>query len=318
MTPARELLSRHLPRTRLVEAVSLTEIAKAPVRLKLESELPTGSFKVRGAIYALSVNQARRAIPEVVASSTGNHGAAVAYAARLLGVRATIFLPANPNPVKRANIARQGAEIVEQGNDLAQAFLLADAHAQRTGALFLNDATDADIPDGAGTIADEIVDDCPDLAAIYVPVGDTALIRGVAWRAKTLKPSVRIIGVQAARAPSYWQSWRSGVPTSTESADTIADGLATRTPVAENVDRIRALVDDMRLVTEDAMVAAVGRLALKEHLVAEPSGAATTAAFLNELKQRPAGMDGPVVLLVTGCNIPPALLRRAIATTADS
>lgn len=317
MTSARELLSRFLPRTRLVEAASLIEIANVPVRLKLESELPTGSFKVRGAIYALSINKARRAISEVVASSTGNHGAAVAYAARLLDIRATIFLPADPNPVKRANIARQGARIVEEGSDLAQAFLLADAHARRTGALFLNDATDADIPDGAGTIADEIVEECPDVTAIYVPVGDTALIRGVAARAKALKPSVRIIGVQAARAPWYWQSWRSGVPTPTESADTIADGLATRTPVAENVDRIRGLVDDMRLVTEDAMVAAVGRLVMSEHIVAEPSGAASTAAFVNELKQRPAGVTGPAVLLVTGCNIPPALLRRAISATPD-
>ena len=158
-----------------------------------------------------------------MASSTGNHGAAVAYAARLLGVRATIFLPADPNPVKRANIARQGATIVAEGRDLADAFSLADEHARRTGALFLNDATDPDIPDGAGTIADEVLEACPDCEAIYVPVGDTALIRGVAGRARQLKPSVRIVGVQAARAPSvYWQSWRSGIPTPTESADTIA------------------------------------------------------------------------------------------------
>ena len=237
---------------------------EGPVRLKLESELPTGSFKVRGAIYALSVNQARRAIPEVVASSTGNHGAAVAYAARLLGVRATIFLPADPNPVKRANIARQGAEIVEQGNDLAQAFLLADAHARRTGALFLNDATDADIPDGAGTIADEIVEECPDVAAIYVPVGDTALIRGVAARAKALKPSVRIIGVQAARAPSV-------LAVVADAACRRRPRAPTRLPTAWRPARrsrktsiaFARLVDDMRLVTEDAMVAAVGRLALR-------------------------------------------------------
>jgi threonine dehydratase len=282
MTPARELLSRYLARTRLVEATSFAETAKAPVWLKLESELPTGSFKVRGAIWALSVNLARGTVAEVVASSTGNHGAAVAYAARLLGVRATIFLPADPNPVKRANIARQGATIVEKGSDLADAFSLADAHARRTGALFLNDATDPDIPDGAGTIADEVLEACPDCEAIYVPVGDTALIRGVAGRVRQLKPSVRIIGVQAARAPSYWQSWRSGIPTPTESADTIADGLATRTPVPDNVDRIRGLVDDMRLVTDDAMVAAVGHLIFREHLVVEPSAAAPVAALVNE------------------------------------
>jgi threonine dehydratase len=318
MSSARELLSRHLSRTRLLESPSLGEAARTSVCLKLESDLPTGSFKVRGAIHALSINMARRKVSEVVASSTGNHGAAVAYAARLLGVRATIFLPSNPNPVKRANIARLGATIVTEGRDLAEAFSIASAHAQRTHALFLNDATDPDIPDGAGTIADEILEQCPEVAAIYVPVGDTALIRGVAAKAKALKPSVRVIGVQAARAPSYWQSWRSGVPTATDSADTIADGLATRTPVPDNVARIRGLVDDMRLVTEDAMIAAVGRLLFNEHLVVEPSGAATTAAFINEMKLKPAGLEGTVVLLVTGCNIPPAVLRKAISAVGDS
>src|SRR4051812_7676985 len=97
---ARELLSRYLPQTRLVPASSLS-IARADVYLKLESELPTGSFKPRGALYALATNLARRSVKEVVASSTGNHGAAVAFAAKLLGVPATIFLPQNPNPVKR-------------------------------------------------------------------------------------------------------------------------------------------------------------------------------------------------------------------------
>src|SRR5262245_54148484 len=142
MTPARELLSRYLFRTRLIEATSFADVAKAAVHLKLESDLPTGSFKVRGAIHALSANMARARVKEVVASSTGNHGAAVAYAARLLGVRATIVLPANPNPVKRANIARLGATIVAEGPDLSEAFSIASAHAQRTGAFFLNDATD--------------------------------------------------------------------------------------------------------------------------------------------------------------------------------
>jgi len=317
MSSPREILAGYLRPTQLVDANSLGESVKGSVRLKLECTLPTGSFKVRGAIYALSVNQARRRVKEVVASSTGNHGAAVAYAARLLGVRATIFLPVRPNPVKRENIARLGAAIVEQGVDLAQAWMLADEHARRSGALFLNDATDADVPTGAGTIADEILEDCPEVESIYVPVGDTALIRGVAARAKELKSSVRIVGVQAARAPSYWQSWRSGLATPTESADTIADGLATRTPVADNVARIRALVDDMRLVTEDAMMTAVGRLALYEHVVAEPSGAATTAALMNELKLRPMGVKGPIVLMVTGRNIPPALLRKAIDLAAD-
>ena len=303
----RELFSRYISRTRLVPAPSLGD----QVYVKLESEQPTGSFKVRGALHALQ--KALDALPdprpprfEVVASSTGNHGAAVAWAAARLGVRATIFLPRHPNPVKRANIVRQGADVVEHGRDLSEAFQAATDHVNRTGAFFLDDATYPEVPEGAATISDEIVDQLPDVAAIYVPVGDTALIRGVAARAKQLKPSIRIVGVQAEKAPAYYLSWRDGRVVTTNDADTIADGLATRSPVEANVNAIRTLVDEMRLVSEQAMLDGVRRLLLDEHLVAEPSAASTVAAFSS------APSTGPAVLLITGCNIPPDILRRAI------
>src|ERR1700740_3819249 len=165
--------------------------------------MPTGSFKVRGAIYALSLQQQRGGTREVVASSTGNHGAAVAYAAQLLGWKARIFLPEKNNPVKRKNIERLGAVIEEHGKlDLAGAFEAASAYAQRTGAFFLNDATDEDLPAGHGTIACEMFEQQPDIDAIYVPMGDTALIRGLAEAAKQISHNVRIVGVQSERAPS--------------------------------------------------------------------------------------------------------------------
>ncbi len=233
-----------LPRTRLVEARSLGERTTDRVFLKLESEMPTGSFKVRGALRALAANVRRGPIAEVIASSTGNHGAAVAWAAQRLGVRARIFLPRDPNPVKRANIAGFGAEIAEEGDDLAAATVAATAYAARTGAYFLNDATDPDLPEGPAAIAEEIVADLPDVDAIYVPVGDTALIRAVAERAKQLKPAIRIVGVQSERAPSYVLSWRQGIAVPTATADTIAEGLAKRTPIAHNVRRVRSLAHD--------------------------------------------------------------------------
>jgi threonine dehydratase len=313
MDAARRLLSAYVARTRLVEAVSIGRGTPHRVFLKVESELPTGSFKVRGAFYALLVNLQSRTIAEVVASSTGNHGAAVAYAARRLGVRATIFLPRDPNPVKRANIARLGATIVEVGRDLAEAFEAATAHAARTGAFFLNDATDRDLPEGPGTIADEILEDLPEVDAIYVPVGDTALVRGVAASAKKHRPAVKIVGVQSEQAPSYVLSWRKGERVTTETADTIADGLATRTPVADNVRAIRELVDEMRLVSDASLVSAIGRLAIEEHLVAEPAAAAAAAAFLNEAHD---GAPRTIVLLVTGCNVAPDVFRRAVACTS--
>jgi threonine dehydratase len=304
---ARNFLSNYLPQTRLVRAASLSKPAKQDVYLKLESELPTGSFKVRGALYALGLQMQRRSVREVVASSTGNHGAAVAYAAQLLDVKARIFLPSNNNPVKREKILQLGAEIVEKGSvDLAAAFKAAADYAKEQGAFFLNDATDPDIPNGPGTIACEILEQLPGADAIYVPMGDTALIRGVARAAKQFSSKVRIVGVQSERAPSYYLSWREGRAIETETCDTIADGLATRTPVQANVDVIRELVDDVVLVCEEEMLKAIGHLLIHEHVVAEPAGAAATAAFL---KARDESRN--VVLLVTGANLSTETLRAA-------
>jgi threonine dehydratase len=305
---ARKVLSQYLPQTRLVTSHSLCPSPNQNIFLKLENEMPTGSFKVRGAIYALSVHEHASGTREVVASSTGNHGAAVAYAAKLLGWKARIFLPEKSNPVKRNNIARLGAEIIEHGSvDLAAAFEAASVYARETGAFFLNDATDPDLPAGPGTIACEIFEQLPEADGIYVPMGDTALIRGVAAAAKQISKRVRIIGVQSERAPSYFLSWREGRVIETATCDTIADGLATRAPVAANVEAIRKLVDEVLLVSEEEMLYAIGRLLIDEHIVAEPAGAAATAAFL----KTPDVASKKVVLLVTGANISKDILRAA-------
>jgi threonine dehydratase len=305
---ARDLLQKYLPQTRLVEAPSLSRATRANVYLKLEAELPTGSFKPRGAIYALSVNLGRRQIKEVVATSTGNHGAAVAYAARLFNIPARIFLPENPNPVKRARIVDLGATIVEKGSDLAEGFQLASAYTRQDGVFFLKDATDPDLPAGPGTIASEILDQLPSTDAIYVPMGDTALIRGLATAAKHLSPKIKIIGVQAEQAPAYYLSWKKGEVVNTETCDTIADGLSTRTPDADNVKAIRDLVDDICLVSEQQMLDAIRHLLLQEHVVAEPSGAASTAALLSH--KRSAGKT--IVLIVSGSNVAENVLQRAL------
>lgn len=305
---ARDLLRRYLPQTRLVAAPSLSRTTGTNIYLKLETELPTSSFKPRGAIYALSVNLNRRKIREVIATSTGNHGAAVAYAARLFNVPARIFLPENPNPVKRARIAELGATIVEKGEDVVECFHLASAYAKQDGIYFLNDATDPDLPAGPATIACEILEQLTDTDAIYVPIGDTALIRGIATAAKHLSPKIKIIGVQARQAPAYYLSWKKGEVVGTETSDTIADGLNTRTPDPENVRTIRDLVDDFCLVSEQQMLDAIRHLLLQEHVLAEPSGAATTAALLAQAQ--PAGKN--VALIVSGANIPEDVLQRAI------
>jgi threonine dehydratase len=306
---ARQYLQRHFRPARLIAATSLNNVPHAQVHLKLESEMPTGSFKVRGALYALHAEMTARRAAEVVAASTGNHGAAVAYAAKLLNVPAKIFLPINANPTKQARIRACAAEIVEHGRDISEAFEGAQEYARRADSFLVNDATNPDVPAGTATIAVEIIEELPDVREIWVPVGDTALIRGIASAFKHLRAEVRVVGIQAERAPAYYLSWKQGRAVRTDTCDTIADGLATRTPVEGNVVAIRELVDDVRLVTEDQMLRAIEHLLFKEHVVAEPAGAAATAAWLADFSAAPSG---PIVLLVSGSNIAESILRQAL------
>lgn len=313
---ARQMLRKYFPETRLVKAPHLSDVSKKAVSLKLETDLPTGSFKVRGALFTLALKLAQSSIQEVVASSTGNHGAAVAYAAKVLGIRAKIFLPEHCNPMKRARIASFGAEIIEKGQDISDACELAlEECTSNPDAFFLNDATDPDLPSATGVIGLEILEQCPRVREIYVPMGDSALIRGVAAAAKQISPQVKIIGVQAERAPSYYLSWKRGEVVGTEFCDTIADGLATRKPVQTNVESIRELVDNVVLVSERGLLLAVDTLLLEEHVLAEPAGAATTAALL-ESGNLPTNadevVDDEVVLIVSGANISRAILRQSI------
>jgi threonine dehydratase len=306
---AQKFLEKHFAPTRLIAAPFLSAATGRKVYLKLETELPTSSFKVRGAFWALAQRMSRGPIQEVVACSTGNHGGAVALAAKQFGAKAKIFLPANCNPVKRGRIAALGAAIVESGdNDPASAFELVAEYAKLPGVYFLNDATDEDLPAGPATIGCEILEQLPETSAIVVPMGDTALIRGIAAAAKQIAPQVKIIGVQAERAPSYYLSWKEGKVVGTETCDTIADGLATRTPEADNVRDVKKLVDDVVLVSEEELLRAIGVLLLEEHVLAEPAGAASTAALL----KLSSDFGAHVALVVSGANISREVLKQAV------
>jgi threonine dehydratase len=261
-------------------------------------------------LNALLTTVAQRPVPGVVAASTGNHGAAVAYAARIAKVAATIFLPENPNPVKRARIVALGAKVVERGTmgGLGASEGAAE-FAREHGHYFLDDASDPLVPAATATIASEIMDEVPAPDVIFVPMGDTALIRGVAAEAKRRHSGIRIVGVQAERAPAYVQSWQQGQVVVADSCDTIADGLASLHPLEANVIAIRELVDEVRLVSESELFDAIRILLFDEHVVAEAAGAAATAAFLQDPS---AHADTNVILLLTGANLSPEVLRRAV------
>ena len=309
---ARKFLTKFLAPTRLVRAESLEAGSGAQVWLKLEIENPTGTFKVRGALNGVARRLQQSHLEGIVTSSTGNHGAAIAFAAREMNIRSRIYLPENPNPVKRDRIAKLRAEIVEVGKDLDESREHAARFSEESGWPLIVDVDDPHIAAGAATIASEILDQQPSTDVMVVPVGDSNLIRGMAFAAKQIRPTIRIVGVQAEKAPAYYQSWKEHRSLSTETADTIADGLSTRTTTEDNVRQLVDLVDDIRLVSEEEMLRAIAFLLINEHTLAEPAGAASTAAFLKSGKEF-AGRN--VALLVSGANIAPDVLRRAVAST---
>jgi threonine dehydratase len=308
---AQKLLHDIVPESRLLASASLAKENGGSVHLKLECEGPTGSFKVRGAYHAIKTHKMPFGceLPGVITASTGNHGAAVAYAASRMRIPARVYLPENPNPAKRARIEQLGAEIVEVGVYLEDTREHAAKYSQQSGWYNVVDGVDPAMLPGTATIACELLDKLPNADAIFVPVGDSTLIRGFAFAAKQLHPGVKIVGVQAERAPAYALSFNKGHAISTNDSDTIADGLAVRDATEANVKQIQGLVDEFLLVSEDEMLDAMRYLHEKEKVTAEPAGAATTAAFLKSAKHY-AGKS--VVLLVTGANAPKGLIDRAL------
>jgi threonine dehydratase len=310
---AQSVLRQVVAESRLAGTAKLSSQGGGWVYLKLENEGPTGSFKVRGAYHAIDARMKRTngKLPGVVTSSTGNHGAAVAYSAAKLHIPVRIYLPETPNPAKKARIAELGAEIVEVGKFLEETRHHAAKFAEESGWYNVVDGSESDMLPGTATIACEILDKLTRVDAIFVPVGDSTLIRGVAFAAKQLRPEIRIVGVQAEHAPAYALSFAKGHAISTDDSDTIADGLAVRHTTEENVREIAGLVDEFVLVSEEEMLRAMRHLLMQEHVIAEPAGAATTAAYL---KTESRYANKMAVLVVTGSNVTEELLLRALQT----
>ncbi|HEX2140814.1 MAG TPA: pyridoxal-phosphate dependent enzyme [Candidatus Limnocylindria bacterium] len=284
----------------------LSERVGVPVVVKTETANPIGSFKGRGTWLAVSELAAAGEVGEgsgVVLASAGNFGQGVAYAGRALGVRVIVFAAGNANATKVEAMRRLGAEVRLVGEDFDAARAAAAAFAADHSWRLLIDGQDPWITIGAGTLAVELTEaisagELPAFEAIYVPVGNGALIGGVGRWLHAALPSVRVIGVQADQAPAMTLSWRERRPIETERADTVADGIAARVPVPEALDIMLDAVDEMQLVSEDAILAAQRELEAALPFTVEPSAGATWAAVTDRRKP-----DGPVAMVLTGGNV---------------
>ncbi len=295
--------------TPLVPSESLSASTGYPVWLKAENLQRTGSFKLRGAaakIARLSEAERRRG---VIAASAGNHGQGVAFAARLVGAPATIVLPESASATKVSAIQARGARTVLHGASYEEANQQALTLAQTEGLTFIHPFDDWQIIAGQGSVALELLDQLPEVGAMVVPVGGGGLIAGVALAAKTVRPAVQIVGVQAAGAAAAVSAFQTGVRRELP-AETIADGIKVSLPGERPCQVLTRLVDAMVTVDEEEIYRAVIFLLETAKLVVEPAGAVGVAALLGGKVSLPPGTS--VVPILSGGNVDPNLLLHLI------
>ncbi len=293
-------------RRRLAGGVRLTPCPHAPalsatlgidVWLKRDDLQRTGSFKERGARHALLCLTDEQRARGVVAASAGNHALGLAYHGGQLGVRVTVVMPTCAPAVKISRCTGLGAQVVVHGRDFHAAQAHAEALAMTTGATLVHPFNDANVIAGQGTLALELLEQAPELDTVVVPVGGGGLLAGVATVVKALRPDVRVIGVEPTRAASFAGAYLHGEPTDVVVGATLADGLAVTRVGARSFAIAAPLVDDLVLVDEAEIAAAIALLA-RNGVVAEGAGAVPLAAVLADKVRGRA-----IVLPIGGRNI---------------
>jgi threonine dehydratase len=305
---ARETLAGVALITPLESSRWLAQLTGVATYLKCENLQRTGSFKIRGAYLRISrLSEAERE-NGVVAASAGNHAQGVALAARLLGLKATVFMPQGATIPKENATRGYGATVISVGQTIDHCLEAARDFAAETGAVLIHPFDHVDIVTGQGTCGLEILDQRPDVNTVLVPLGGGGLLAGVSIAIKQVRPDVRLIGVQAEAAAAYPPSLQSGHPVPLEHMATMADGIAVGCPGQVPFDAIRKYVDDIVTVSEESLSTAVLALLERAKVAAEPAGAAAVAAILDD----PRAFSGPIVAVLSGGNIDPLLLMRVI------
>ena len=300
---AARLLEGSVKRTICDRSRTLSDITGAEIWLKFENLQFTATFKERGALNRLSALSAEERHRGVIAASAGNHAQGVAYHAARLSIPATIFVPLGTPTVKIENTRRHGTDVIEGGATLEEATALAIEHGRKQHLTFIHPYDDPLIVAGQGTIALEMLAAVPDLEVLIIPIGGGGLISGMAIAAKTLKPGIEIIGVQAALCPSMYNLIKAQqLPMR---GDTLAEGISVKAPGRITSEIVRALVDDILLASEQRIEQALSLFITIEKTVTEGAGAAGLAAVLaNEARFK----GRKVGLVLSGGNIDTHLL----------
>ncbi|MFS8570238.1 MAG: threonine/serine dehydratase [Thermaerobacter sp.] len=309
---ARRRIAPYLEPTPLQASRTFSRMTGWQVWLKPENLQRTGSFKARGALNAvlrLAEGEGETGGPQapsrrrgVITASSGNHGQAVAFAAASAGLPATVVVPEQASPAKVAAMEGYGARVVRHGRFPDERKAHARRLAREEGLHYIDSTDDPDVIAGQGTVAVEVLEDLPDVAALVVPVGGGGLISGVAAAVKGMRPGVRVIGVEPVGSAAMHASLQAGRPVTLDQVDSVADGLWCRRPGDLCFAHVRRFVDDIVRVDEAEILAAMALLAERAKLVVEPSGAVSLAAGL--ARRLPGVAAGrPVAFVLTGGNV---------------
>jgi len=310
---ARSIVSRVADVTPLETARFMSEILGSPVFLKCENLQRTGSYKIRGAYNRLAGLSDDEKARGVVAASAGNHAQGVAFAARELGIAATIFMPVGVPQPKLAATRGYGAEVVLRGTTVEEPLRAAAEFAEKTGAVLIPPFDHIDVVTGQGTLGLEILDQIADVDTFIIPIGGGGLASGVAsvvkQRAALEGRTVRVIGVQASNAAPYPLSLQNGYITEIKTLPTIADGINVARPGVLNFAMISQYVDEVVTVDDNLIARAMLLLLERAKLVVEPAGAVGVAAILSgQVKDA-----GRTVVILSGGNIDPMMMERVIS-----
>ncbi len=291
-------------------SIPLSEITGMRIYCKLEYLQRTGSFKERGASNALQLLSPEQKKKGVIAASAGNHALGLAYHGKLQGIPIVVVMPTTAPLTKVSNCQRLGAEVLMSGNNLDEARQHADKVCAERGLTYINGYDDPAIIAGQGTIGLEIIEQVADVDAVIIPIGGGGLVAGMALALKTLKPNIRIIGVEPKNCPSYSAALQAGTPVRVESRPTLADGLAVPKMGDNALAIARKYVDEIVAVDEHQIALAILRLLELEKSVVEGAGATALAACLSH--PFPDLKDKTVVLPLTGGNIDTNILGRVL------
>lgn len=293
---------------------SLDRLMGCSVWVKHENHQPTGAFKVRGGVNLCGTLSAEDRQKGVIAASTGNHGQSVAYGARVFGIPAKIVVPEGANPDKVRAIENFGAEIIYHGKNYEECKQYAEHYAVEHGIRYISAGDEPLLIAGVGTYALELLETEPDLDAIYVPVGGGSGASGCCIVGHSVRPGLKVIGVQSAHAPAVYESWRTGRWVVTETADTFAEGLATLSPFELPLGILRKHLDDFVLVTDEELRQAIQILFTHTHNIAEGAGAAAFAAAYRE-REKWAGKT--IAVIMSGGNLTLEQLRTILNRSAS-